>query len=92
MSERRVGLYPGTFDPATRGHLDIISRAAKLVDHVVEPAGLQHVQRPELAVRVPPLGGHRLELGDLGGVDGPGLGHLGNLGLFSPAAGYIVRP
>jgi pantetheine-phosphate adenylyltransferase len=32
---RRVGLYPGTFDPATKGHLDIISRALKLVDHLV---------------------------------------------------------
>lgn len=31
----RKGLYPGTFDPVTRGHLDIIRRAAKLVDHLV---------------------------------------------------------
>lgn len=37
MSEpkQRVGLYPGTFDPITNGHLDIISRAAKLVDRLV---------------------------------------------------------
>jgi pantetheine-phosphate adenylyltransferase len=33
--KRRVGLYPGTFDPITNGHLDIIHRAAKLVDHLV---------------------------------------------------------
>jgi pantetheine-phosphate adenylyltransferase len=32
---RLVGLYPGTFDPVTLGHLDIISRAVKLVDHLV---------------------------------------------------------
>ncbi len=32
---RRVGLYPGTFDPITNGHLDIIRRAVKLVDHLV---------------------------------------------------------
>src|SRR5476649_85409 len=32
---QRVGLYPGTFDPITNGHLDIISRAAKLVDKLV---------------------------------------------------------
>ncbi len=32
---KRTGLYPGTFDPITNGHLDIISRAAKLVDHLV---------------------------------------------------------
>jgi pantetheine-phosphate adenylyltransferase len=31
----RVGLYPGTFDPATNGHLDIIGRAVKLVDKLV---------------------------------------------------------
>ena len=28
----RVGLYPGTFDPMTNGHQDIIGRAVKLVD------------------------------------------------------------
>ena len=32
---QRVGLYPGTFDPITNGHLDIISRAVKLVDKLV---------------------------------------------------------
>lgn len=31
----RIGLYPGTFDPVTNGHTDIIARAAKLVDRVV---------------------------------------------------------
>ena len=31
----RVAIYPGSFDPLTRGHLDIIHRAAKLFDHVV---------------------------------------------------------
>jgi pantetheine-phosphate adenylyltransferase len=31
----RVGLYPGTFDPITNGHLDIIGRAIKLVDRLV---------------------------------------------------------
>ena len=31
----RTGLYPGTFDPVTRGHTDVIRRAAKLVDHLV---------------------------------------------------------
>ena len=31
----RVGLYPGTFDPVTVGHLDIIKRACTLVDSLV---------------------------------------------------------
>ncbi len=30
-----IGLYPGTFDPVTLGHLDIVKRAVKLVDHLV---------------------------------------------------------
>jgi len=29
---KRIAIYPGTFDPITNGHLDIIERAAKLVD------------------------------------------------------------
>jgi pantetheine-phosphate adenylyltransferase len=31
----RIAVYPGSFDPLTRGHLDIIHRAAKIFDHVV---------------------------------------------------------
>lgn len=31
----RIGLYPGTFDPVTHGHLDIIKRATALVDRLV---------------------------------------------------------
>ncbi|MBZ0122961.1 MAG: pantetheine-phosphate adenylyltransferase [Roseovarius sp.] len=31
----RIGLYPGTFDPITLGHIDIIRRAAVLVDRLV---------------------------------------------------------
>ena len=32
---KRVGLYPGTFDPVTLGHIDIIRRSAKLVDRLI---------------------------------------------------------
>jgi len=36
MLEKQVGVYPGTFDPITNGHLDIIIRAAtKVVDHLI---------------------------------------------------------
>src|ERR1700712_5751777 len=31
----RTGVYPGTFDPVTLGHMDIIRRGAKLVDRLV---------------------------------------------------------
>jgi len=31
----RIGLYPGTFDPVTHGHIDIVRRACSLVDKLV---------------------------------------------------------
>ncbi|GAA4503682.1 pantetheine-phosphate adenylyltransferase [Gluconacetobacter tumulicola] len=31
----RTGFYPGTFDPVTTGHLDIVERAARLVDRLI---------------------------------------------------------
>lgn len=31
----RIGLYPGTFDPVTNGHLDVIGRAARILDKLV---------------------------------------------------------
>ena len=35
LQVRRIGVYPGTFDPLTLGHLDIIRRGAHLVDRLV---------------------------------------------------------
>ncbi len=35
MTKLRVGVYPGTFDPVTKGHMDIVARAAALVDKLV---------------------------------------------------------
>ena len=35
MSEVRVGVYPGTFDPTTLGHVDIVKRALRVVDRLI---------------------------------------------------------
>ena len=35
MTQSRIGIYPGTFDPITNGHSDIIRRAIKIVDRLV---------------------------------------------------------
>lgn len=50
----RVGMYPGTFDPVTHGHLDIIRRAVKLVDHLVIGVAVNEDKKPlfSLAERV----------------------------------------
>ena len=42
----RVGLYPGTFDPITLGHLDIIQRATKLVDRLIIGVAINEAKKP----------------------------------------------
>jgi len=32
---KRIAIYPGSFDPVTNGHLDIVQRAARIFDHVI---------------------------------------------------------
>ena len=42
----RTGLYAGAFDPITRGHIDIIGRAVKLVDRLVIGIGVNRDKTP----------------------------------------------
>lgn len=42
----RTGLYPGTFDPVTLGHLDVIRRASKLVDHLIVGVAINRDKGP----------------------------------------------
>ena len=35
MAKPRIGVYPGTFDPITNGHVDIIRRATRVVDKLI---------------------------------------------------------
>jgi len=46
---RLVGFYPGSFDPVTNGHLDVIERACRLVDHLVIAVGTHHSKTPLFA-------------------------------------------
>jgi pantetheine-phosphate adenylyltransferase len=39
MSIERIGVYPGSFDPITKGHTDIILRATKIVDRLIIGVG-----------------------------------------------------
>lgn len=42
----RTGLYPGTFDPITNGHLDIISRAARMMQRLVVGVAMNAGKNP----------------------------------------------
>ena len=46
----RIGLYPGTFDPMTNGHLDVIRRSLRLVDHLIVAIGINATKVPLLTL------------------------------------------
>jgi pantetheine-phosphate adenylyltransferase len=43
---RRIGLYPGSFDPLTNGHMDMLRAAFRLFDHVVVAIGVHPSKTP----------------------------------------------
>ena len=45
MSKTRV-IYPGTFDPITNGHIDLVTRAARMFDEVVVAIAIGHHKNP----------------------------------------------
>jgi len=62
----RIGLYPGTFDPITLGHIDIIQRAAALVDRLVIGVAINRDKGPLFALeeRVAMIGAECAKLSD----------------------------
>ncbi len=46
---RSIAIYPGSFDPPTLGHLDVIERAVRLFDHLVVAVGVNSAKRPLLS-------------------------------------------
>lgn len=46
----KTALYPGTFDPLTNGHLDVIRRATRLFDHVIVAVGRNRSKTPIFTV------------------------------------------
>ena len=43
---KRIGVYPGTFDPVTKGHLDIIERGLKLFDSLIVAVATSPAKEP----------------------------------------------
>lgn len=50
MAESRVAIYPGTFDPITNGHVDIICRAARLFDRLIVAIAVNTSKQPVFSV------------------------------------------
>ncbi len=46
IKPNHVAVYPGTFDPFTLGHLDIVERASRLFDHLVVGVGINAEKQP----------------------------------------------
>jgi len=67
----RIGLYPGTFDPLTLGHMDIIRRASALVDRLVIGVAINRDKGPlfSLEERVGMIEAECAALSDLTGVE-----------------------
>ncbi len=64
MSTPCIGVYPGTFDPITMGHMDIIARATRILDKLVIGVAVNPAKTPlfDAAERVAMI---EAELGDL---------------------------
>ena len=65
--KERIGVYPGTFDPLTLGHLDIIRRGAHLVDRLVIGVTTNPSKEPMFTV-AERMEAVRREVGDMAGV------------------------
>jgi pantetheine-phosphate adenylyltransferase len=67
----RTGFYPGSFDPLTLGHVDIMTRAARVVDKLVIAVGVHHGKKPLFSVedRVAMLKDEAVPLGNKVGAE-----------------------
>ena len=50
MTKKRTAIYPGTFDPVTFGHIDIMFRALKLFDYLIVAVALNPLKNPMFAL------------------------------------------
>lgn len=46
VTSERIAVYPGTFDPITNGHLDVIKRGLNLFDRVIVAVAIHHEKKP----------------------------------------------
>ena len=68
MSDHLIGIYPGTFDPITNGHTDVIQRAARMLDKLVVGVAINAGKGPlfSLEERLDMVRVEAAEMGDVG--------------------------
>ncbi|MEO9968861.1 MAG: pantetheine-phosphate adenylyltransferase [Hyphomonadaceae bacterium] len=92
---QRVGMYPGTFDPLTNGHMDIITRAVKLYDKLIIGVAVNEAKKPlfSLDERVAMVQEEAAKVGGAGTAEVVVMPFTGLLMHFAEScgAGSIVR-
>lgn len=90
MAEPRVAIYPGSFDPPTNGHLDIVQRASRLFDRVVIGVGTNLAKKTVFSAdeRMALM---REACGDLGNVEVRGFDKLQVEFARDCGASFIIR-
>lgn len=91
----RTGFYPGSFDPLTLGHMDIIARAARFLDRLVIAVGVHHGKKPLFTIedRVDMLKSEAIEAGKKAGIkiDVQTFGNLAIDAARDAGANVIIR-
>ena len=90
LARNRVALYPGTFDPITNGHIDLVARASSLFDRVIVGVAESPGKGPALplAERVDLA---RLALSEFGNVEVAGFNSLLAHFVHEIGAGVLLR-
>ncbi|GGD92157.1 phosphopantetheine adenylyltransferase [Tsuneonella deserti] len=89
-SRERVGIYPGTFDPITLGHMDIIERGATLVDRLIV-AVTTNIQKSPMFTDDERIAIVRREVSAIGNIEVVGFNSLLMDFAESQGASVIIR-
>lgn len=90
LSRARVAVYPGTFDPITNGHIDLVNRAAPLFDHLIVAIADSQSKGPCFTLDER-IGMAREALGGIGNVEVRGFATLLATFVNEIGAGVILR-
>ena len=90
MGNPRLAIYPGTFDPITNGHADLVARAAPLFDRVVVAVADSSSKGPQFSIGER-IALARLALADLPNVEVRGFDCLLATLIEQMGAGVIIR-